>query len=72
MDLIEISKKRAMTREEAAQFLHELADSLARHNSVSFLQQGAKLNVRVPDDVTLDFEVDIETDESSIEIEITW
>lgn len=72
MDLMDISKKRKMGREEAAQLLHDIADSLARHNAVDFMQEGIKVNVRVPDEVTVEFEVEIESDESSIEIEICW
>jgi len=72
MDLMEISKKRKMGREEAALLLDELADSLGRHNGVAFTQKGIKVNVRVPEEVTVEFEVEIESDESSIEVEISW
>lgn len=72
MDLMDISKKRKMGREEAAQLLHNIADSLARHNAVDFVQEGIKVNIKVPDEVTVEFEVEIESDESSIEIEICW
>ena len=50
----------------------KLADSLARHNAVDFVQDGIKLNIKVPDEVTVEFEVEIESDESSIEVEISW
>ena len=72
MDLIEISEKRRMVREEAAQLLRDIADSLARHNAVDFVENGVKVHVKVPDRVTVEFEVEVETDESSIEIEISW
>jgi amphi-Trp domain-containing protein len=72
MDLMEFSEKRTMGREEAAQLLHQLADSLARHNGVDFMQEGVKVNIKVPNEVTVEFEVEIESDESSIEIEISW
>ena len=72
MDLMEISVKRKMGREEVAKVLHQLADSLARHNAVDFMQEGIKVNIRVPDEVTVEFEVEIESDESSIEIELSW
>ena len=72
MELMEISKKRKMGREEAAKLLHELADSLARNNAVDFTQNGIKVHVKVPDKVTVEFEVEIESDESSIEVEISW
>ncbi len=72
MDLLDISEERNMRREEAAKLLHELADSLARHNAVDFVKKGVKVHVKVPDEVTVEFEVEIESDESSIEIEISW
>ena len=72
MDLMEISEKRTMGREEAAQLLHQLADSLARHNAVDLVQNGVKVNIKVPDEVTVEFEVEIESNESSIEVEISW
>ena len=72
MDLLEISEKRKMSREDAAQLLHKVADSLARHNAIDFVQNGVKLNVKVADKVEVEIEVEIESDESSIEIEISW
>ena len=72
MDILEISEKRKMGREEAAKFLHEIADSLARQNSLNLTRHGIKLHVKVPDEVTVELEVEIESDESSIEIEISW
>jgi len=72
MDLMELSEKSKMGREEAAQLLHKLADSLARHNAVDFMREGIKVHVKVPDEVTVEFEVEIESDESSIEVEISW
>ena len=72
MELMEISEKRKMGREEAAQLLHKLADSLARHNALDFTENGVKVNIKVPDMVSVELEVEIESDESSIEIEISW
>ncbi len=72
MDLMEISEKKTMQREEAAKFLHHLADSLARQNALDFMQDGIKVHVKVPREVTVELEVEIESDESSIEIEISW
>ena len=72
MDLLEISEKRTMGREDAARLLRELADSLARHNAVDVMREGKKVHVKVPDEVEVEFELDIESDESSLEIEISW
>jgi len=72
MELMEISRKRTMAREEAAQLLHSLADSLARQNALDFTENGIKVHVKVADEVTVEMEVEIESNESSIEIEISW
>ena len=72
MDLLEISQKRRMGREEAAKFLREVADSLARHNDLELMHGGMKVRVNVPDEVDVELEVEIESDESKIEIEISW
>jgi amphi-Trp domain-containing protein len=72
MELMEVSVNREMDREDVAKLLHEIADSLARHNAVDFVQNGVKVNIKVPDRVSVEFEVEIEDDESSIEIEISW
>jgi len=72
MDLMEISEKREMGREEAAKLLHELADSLSRHNEIEFARNGIKFHVAVPNQVTVEVELEVESDESSIEIEISW
>jgi amphi-Trp domain-containing protein len=72
MDLLEISEKRTMQREQAARLLAELADSLARHNAVDFMREGKKVHVKVPDEITVEIELEIESDESSLEIELSW
>lgn len=60
-----------MSREEAAQLLRDIADSLARHNGLSFTREGLKYTVDVPDQVDVEVEIEI-GDESGLEIEITW
>ena len=71
MDLFEMDETRTMTREEAATRLRDLADSLARHNSVEFTRDGGRVTVAVPDEVRLKVEVEL-GDETEIEIELTW
>ncbi len=72
MDLLDISEERSMGREEAAQLLRDLADSLARHNEVAFTRDGKQLRVKVADQVKVEVELEIEDGESSIEVEISW
>jgi amphi-Trp domain-containing protein len=71
MDLFEMDETRTMTREEAATRLRDLADSLARHNSVEFTRDGGRVTVAVPDEVRLKVEVEL-GDDNEIEIELTW
>ena len=72
MELMEISEKYSMTREEAAALLHKIADSLARHNDLEFVREGIKYRVDVADQVEVEVELEIDSDGSSLEIEINW
>jgi amphi-Trp domain-containing protein len=71
MDLFEIDETRRLRREDAAQRLHDLADALARSNSVEFQRDGRRITVRIPDEVNLKVEVEL-GDENELEIELTW
>ena len=71
MDL-EHETEQLMRREEAADRLRQLADELSRHNEVSFLREGKRFEVRVPDEVTFSLEVEIGGDGSEIEVELRW
>jgi amphi-Trp domain-containing protein len=72
MDLIEITDKERLGREEAAARLHAIADMLARHNDVEFERGGIRFKVHVPDQVDFKLEIEIETDERELEIELKW
>ena len=72
MDLIDFENEQTLSREDAAAKLRELADQLARHNQVSFRDKGLKTTVPVPDQVTMSIEVEVGSDGSEIEVEISW
>lgn len=72
MDLLEITEKERLSREEAAARLHALADALARHNEVEFERGGLRFKVHVPDEVNFKFEIEIEDDEREMEVELSW
>ena len=72
MDLIEISEKERLSREEAAARLHALAEALARHKEVEFERGGLRFKVHVPDEVNLKVEIEIGDDERELEVELTW
>lgn len=70
--LLEIETEETLNREELAARLHELADSLARHNEVSFNRGGIPYRIKVPDNVEVEVEFEIDGDGTSLEIEISW
>lgn len=72
MDLVEIKQKEQVSREEAAARLRDLADQLARHNDLEFERDGISFKVRVPDEVQLKVEFEVEDDGSELEVELTW
>ncbi len=72
MNFLDIEDKHQLSREEAAAWLRDLADSLARHNSVEFKRQGLPYVVKVADEVELEIELEIGDDGASLEIEINW
>ena len=72
MDLIEITEKERLSREDAAARLHALADMLARHNEVEFDRGGLRFKVHVPDEVDFKLEIEIDDDETELEIELKW
>jgi amphi-Trp domain-containing protein len=72
VDLIEISEKERLSREEAAARLRALADALARHNEVEFERGGLRFKVHVPDEVEFKLEIEVGDDERELEVEIKW
>ena len=72
MDLIEITDKERLGREEVAERLRAIAEMLARHNDVEFERGGVRFKVHVPDEVDYKLEIEIETEERELEIELKW
>jgi amphi-Trp domain-containing protein len=71
MDL-EHSMQERIGREAAAERLRELADQLARHNEVSFLRDGRRVTVQVPDEIDFELEIEVGSEGNEIEVEISW
>jgi amphi-Trp domain-containing protein len=72
MDIMEVSEKQRLSREDAAARMRTLADMLARHTDVEFDRGGLHFKVSVPDEVEFKLEIEIGDDEREIEIELTW
>lgn len=71
-DLFEYSTEETLKREAAAERLRQLADQLSRKNEIEVEREGMRYTVKVPNEVTFKFEVELGDDESEIEIEISW
>ena len=72
MDLVELKEKQALGREEAAARLREIADELASGNDIVIQRDNLRFVARVPDEVNLKVEFEIEDDGAEFEIELTW
>jgi amphi-Trp domain-containing protein len=72
MDLVELKEKTTMSREDAAARLHAIADELASGNGSVIERDRLRFVARVPDEVHLKIEFEVEDDGSEFEIELTW
>ena len=72
MELVELKEKSTMSREEAAVRLHAIADELASNNDFVVERERLRFVARVPDQVNLKVEFEIEDEGSELEIELTW
>ena len=72
MDIFEVEQKERLSREEVAARLRNLADMLERHNDIEFERGGMRFTIPVPDEVDLKIELEVETGERELEIELTW
>jgi len=70
--LLDLEQETVLNREELAEQLRELADSLSRHNEIAFSRSGRQYRVAVPDDVGVEVELEVGDDGTSLEIEISW
>jgi amphi-Trp domain-containing protein len=72
VDLVELKEKTTLSREEAASRLHAIADELASGNGIVMERDRLRFVARVPDEVHLKIEFEIEEGGSEFEIELTW
>jgi len=72
MDLVELKEKTTVRREDAAARLREIADELSSGNDIVLERDGLRFVARVPDEVELKIEFEIEDGGAEFEIELTW
>ncbi len=72
MDVVEIEQKETVSRKEVVTRLRKLASMLAKGNDVKFELGGTVMKVHIPDEVQLKVELEVETGERELEIELKW
>jgi amphi-Trp domain-containing protein len=72
MELMELQEKTVVSREDAAAQLHAIADELASGNDIVMQRERMRFVARVPDEVHLKIEFEVEDDGTEFEIELTW
>jgi amphi-Trp domain-containing protein len=72
VDLAELKEKTTLGREDAAARLHAIADELGSGNDLVLERDNLRFVARVPDEVHLKIEFELEDDGAEFEIELTW
>jgi amphi-Trp domain-containing protein len=69
---LELKERSTMSREDAAARLRAIADELASGNDIILERGEARFVAKVPDEVALKIEFEVEDDKTEFEIELTW
>ncbi len=73
MEIFEVEQKETLTRKEIATRLRRLANMLSSdEEEISFERGGMQFSVHVPERVHLKVELEVESDERELEIELKW
>lgn len=73
MDIFEVERQETVTRKELATRLRRLANMLSSDDEeISFERGGMNFSVHVPEEVHLKVELEVESDERELEIELKW
>lgn len=73
MDIFEVEKQETVSRKELATRLRRLANMLSSDDEeISFERGGMQFSVHVPEQVHLKVELEVESDERELEIELKW
>jgi len=73
MDIFEVEQKETLSRKEIATRLRRLANMLSSdEEEIEFERGGMKFKLHVPEEVHLKVELEVESDERELEIELKW
>ena len=69
---VKVERKVALSRAEMAQWLADLGKELSGEGTVTFRLADSTVELKVPDDVRFEAEVEVDGDEVELEIELKW
>jgi amphi-Trp domain-containing protein len=69
---LELKERSTMSREDAAARLRAIADELASGNDIIIERGEARFVAKVPDEIALKIEFEVEDEKTEFEIELTW
>ena len=69
---VKLERKETLSRQEAAQWLSVLSKAFARGGDVTLPLGAGTVELRLPERVRAEFEVEVTGDEVEIELEFTW
>ncbi|WP_051684089.1 amphi-Trp domain-containing protein [Blastococcus sp. URHD0036] len=72
MSGVKIERKAGMSRQEAAQFLADLAQQLRGKGRVTIGLADSTVELDVPEQLRLEAEIEVDGDEVEVEIELKW
>jgi amphi-Trp domain-containing protein len=73
VELFEVQKQETVSRKEIATRLRRLANMLSSDDEeIGFERGGMQFSVHVPEQVHLKVELEVESDERELEIELRW
>jgi amphi-Trp domain-containing protein len=72
MTEMKFEQKEFLSRMEAAGRLAAIADALGSGDKFELERGGEKIELRVPDQVRFELEVEVKDDETELEVEIKW
>jgi amphi-Trp domain-containing protein len=69
---VKVERKVVMTREEVAQWLADVGKALSGEGTVSLRLADTTVDLKVPDQVRFEAELEVDGDEVELELELKW
>jgi amphi-Trp domain-containing protein len=69
---VKVERKVVLTRLEAAQWIAEVGKALDGNGTVSLRLADSTVELKVPDQVAFEAEIEVDGDEVELELELTW